>query len=511
MKSKTKTTNNNRVIPTSMASQHPDHAGVPYWLKDAFIRTHHETEESYRTFSELGINEYKWDWEGKLVDESVIERLLSTYYDYFKEHPLGKEKFLTLRLPNPRVETEFRIGRTLMGILTAASLATQIGLLSPPIFEVILPMTETSEEMIDIQEAFREIANLKHKLYRLENDSIKHIKIIPLFEQVSTIIKSDNILKKYISQHKKKFGYFPPYLRPYLARSDPALNSGIVSTVLAIKIALSKYLEFEKETGIALYPIIGSASLPFRGGLTPDTAMAFAKEYKGIRTALIQSAFRYDYPKEKVIAAIKTLHKKLLEGKAVSLNKKEENGLIRTIGFFEKYYRQTIEKIAPLINKIASQLPKRRERVQHIGLFGYSRGVGKVKLPRAIGFTAALYSIGVPPELIGTGRGLKEAKKIKTLPLVEKYYLNLRPDLIRAGRFLNKNILNDLSEKSPIWKKIKEDVTEIEKFLGEELGPLTFEERQHQILAEKLYNDLKSKQPLTDIISEMSLLRKSLG
>ena len=441
MISKTKT-NTNRIIPTSMASQHPDHAGIPYWLKDAYIKTHHETEESYRTFSELGINEYKWDWEGKLVDESVIERLLSEYYNYFKKHPLGKEKFLTLRLPNPRVETEFRIGRTLMGILTAASLATQVGLLSPPIFEVILPMTETADEMIDIQEAFKEIANLKHKLYRLDNGSIKHIKIIPLFEQVSTIIKSDKILKTYLSLHKKKFKYLPPYMRPYLARSDPALNAGIVPTVIAIKIALSHYMEFEKKTGIKLYPIIGSASLPFRGGLTPETAADFADEYKGVRTALIQSAFRYDYPKKEVIAAIKVLNKKLSVGKAVEINKISEDKLVKTIEYFEKYYRQTIEKIAPVINKIASQLPRRRERVQHIGLFGYSRGVGKVHLPRAIGFTAALYSIGIPPELIGTGRGLKEAKKLGTLPLIEKYYLNLHSDLIRAGRFLNKNIYN---------------------------------------------------------------------
>ena len=42
----------------------------------------------------------------------------------------------------------------------------------------------------------------------------------------------------------------------------------------------------------------------------------------------------------------------------------------------------------------------------HVGLFGYGRslgGVGGVTLPRAIGFTASLYSIGVPPELLGLG------------------------------------------------------------------------------------------------------------
>ena len=90
-----------------MISQHPDHGSKPYWQKSAFIKTGDEIKECFLSFSELGSSEYKWDWEGKYVDESVIEKLLSEYHDYFKENPLGKEKFLTFRLPNPKVETEF--------------------------------------------------------------------------------------------------------------------------------------------------------------------------------------------------------------------------------------------------------------------------------------------------------------------------------------------------------------------------------------------------------------------
>ena len=37
----------------------------------------------------------------------------------------------------------------------------------------------------------------------------------------------------------------------------------------------------------------------------------------------------------------------------------------------------------------------------HIGLFGYSRDVGRIKLPRVITFCASLYSIGLPPEALG--------------------------------------------------------------------------------------------------------------
>src|SRR5688572_246088 len=101
-----------RKIPATMVSQHPDHASVPYWKSVkgeggrvkgndvAFISTAEETHELFLSFSDLGVSEYKWDWEGKLVDESVMERLLSEHYDFFKDNPIGQEKFLTFRLPN---------------------------------------------------------------------------------------------------------------------------------------------------------------------------------------------------------------------------------------------------------------------------------------------------------------------------------------------------------------------------------------------------------------------------
>src|SRR5438270_12925922 len=109
-----------RKIAATMASQHPDHANIPFWHKEAFISTRYETEELMIAFSELGIDEYKWDWEGKFVDENVTERLFSENYEYFKEHQLGIDNFITFRLPNPKVETEVRLGRAFMGILSAA-------------------------------------------------------------------------------------------------------------------------------------------------------------------------------------------------------------------------------------------------------------------------------------------------------------------------------------------------------------------------------------------------------
>src|SRR5690242_2438934 len=121
-----------RKFPTFMVSQHPDNASKPFWHHDAYIRDHDEVKELYFAYSQLNATEYKWDWEGKFVDESVFERLISEYPSYFHKHQLGKDKFLTYRLPDFRVETEFRLGRALMGIINAAGLAKTIGFHSPP-------------------------------------------------------------------------------------------------------------------------------------------------------------------------------------------------------------------------------------------------------------------------------------------------------------------------------------------------------------------------------------------
>lgn len=498
-----------RKIPATMATQHPDHAAKPYWHSEAFISTQFEAKETFLSFSELGISEYKWDWEGKLVDESVLERLFGQYYDFFHTNPLGQDKFLTFRLPNPKVETEFRVGRAFMNVASAASEAKHFDLPTPPVFEVILPMTETANEILDIQEAYEQMHLLTHPMYKLDR-ILSNLRVIPLFEQVSTIIRSDAIIEEYLEKYQKRFHKLPPYMRPYVARSDPALNSGLVPTVLAIKIALSRYKILAKKHGIPLYPIIGAAALPFRGGITPLTVQSFADEYKGIRTTTIQSAFRYDYTKEQVISAIDYLEKNLTS-EAVTISQKEQQELQKILPFFEKYYQGTIEDIAAWVNVIAGNLPRRRERVQHVGLFGYTRGVGKVKLPRAISFTAALYSIGIPPELIGTGRGLKKAKQMGKLPLILTHYKYIKTNIDQAGRYLHKDVLKQLAKKSSAWGDILTDITALEEIFQISLEPQTKEEKEHHAIVGAIYEKIHHSLPSEDFITQAALLRKSLG
>src|SRR5438876_294235 len=108
--------------------------------------------------------------------------------------------------------------------------------------------------------------------------------------------------------------------------------------------------------------------------------------------------------------------------------------------------------------------------------------MGKVSLPRAIGFTAALYSIGVPPELMGTGSGIEKALELKQIDVIERYYKYFKQEVLRAGRYLNKENLDKLIKKYPSIVSFKKKIAIIEKYLCEELGPKTLEEKEHHIL-----------------------------
>ncbi len=497
-----------RKIPTTLATQHPDHSSKPFWLERENIQTQDESEECFLSFKELGASEYKWDWEGKYVDESVIEKLLSKYSDYFQSSHIGRDKFLTYRIPNPKVETEYRLGRAFMGIIGSANLAYKLDVFSPPLFEVILPMTETAEEILEVQKAFKEVSTITHPFIKDEHSLINHLEVVPLFEQYEVIINSASILEKYIQLHKKEFGFTPEYLRPYVARSDPALNAGIVPTVIAIKIALWRYKQLEDKTGIKLFPMIGAGSLPFRGGLTPLTTEKFASEYRGIRTTTIQSAFRYEYSISDVKKGITQLDETLPNHPPREVKKIPE--ILKLLKVFSQYYRSTIENIIDIINDTSKYIPSRRERLLHTGLFGYSRKVGKTKLPRAIKFTASLYSVGIPPEIIGTGRGLKYAKDNNLLNLIEDNYINLKEDLIFAGKFLNKDNLKKLSKQNKAWKEVEKDIKYIEEYLGEELEPTTEREIEHKKLTSKILNE-KDDKIKHDLIVQSGILRRSLG
>ncbi len=464
-----------RKIPAVIATQHPDNASAPYWRDSAsaYISTADEVDECYFTFADLNCGEYMWDWEGKFVDEAVVDRLFFKFGDYFKTHQLGREKFLTFRVPNIWRESGARLPRALMGILTAAQAARDFGVHAPPLFEVILPMTTTAAQLTSILRKFRRLLQYERKIFDSESFGNARLEMIPLIEGSISLLDSRSVLLDYIREHEHLFGSRPSYIRPFIARSDPALDAGFVPATLAARGAISEYYRFQRETGVPVYPILGGGSLPFRGGVAPDKLDRFFSLYSGVRTVTVQSAFRYDFPKEAVTAAIFELEKRLPESEPVLFGESELAEIEDLAKRFAEPYRRTIQGLADAINTFAPFIPRHRERIPHTGHFGYSRRVGtsSVALPRAIAFTAILYSLGIPPTFIGTGRGMRELKKKGLETRLDRYFPGLLADLVEEGAYYNAENLALLAAQNPAWRPILKDVAAIEAIAGEKLGP----------------------------------------
>ncbi len=422
-------------IPRTMSTQHPDNVHTPFFTENIELTGEDEVKEAYYVYSHLGCTEQMWDCEGKEVDNYVVKKLLSRYGDYFQDHHLGRDLFLTLRVPNPEVErTEAKILlETLGSIPRSFDIAHHFyGDQQAPIFEVILPMTTSFAAIDNIYQYYCDfVIGQQHKRLGGRDLTIAEwigpfhpdkIHVIPLFEDKDGMLAADSILRRYFQDKDLD------YQRVFLARSDPAVNYGQIGAVLLNKIALWRLHLLSEEAGIPIYPIIGAGSAPFRGNLRPDTVKRVTDEYAGAYTFTIQSAFKYDSNLEDAIQAIRYLE----EREVIPAKEIDEQYAIGLIDRYTAGYQKQIQSLAPLINRVAAYVPSRRKRKLHVGLFGYSRNMGGVSLPRAITVTAALYSVGIPPEILGL-----QALNEKDREFVFENYKYILDDLNDACRYLN--------------------------------------------------------------------------
>lgn len=491
-------------IPRVMSTQHPDNVLLPFFAETTDMSGEDEIQEAYYAFSHLGCDEQMWDSEGKEVDDFVVKKLLTHYPHFFKKKPLGKDFFLTLRVPNPSVEREE--AKILVEALESIPRSMDAAKLfygetpSPPIFEVILPMVTSAEELNRVYYFYINFISGKqhHSVYEgsitvaewVGEFLPEKINVIPLFEDVIYMLRADEILREYLKDKKES------YLRVFLARSDPALNYGIVAAILANKIALVRLYKLSQELEKEIYPILGAGSPPFRGNLTPYTVDYVLSEYSSVETFTVQSAFKYDYPIEDVIAAIKRL-KTFVRYPLEEFDEKLAMALIEKTS---NEYQSIIEVIAPIVNIISPHVPRRRMRKLHVGLFGYSRQVGKVTLPRAIGFCASMYSIGLPPEILGFSALSKEE-----LFSLKDIYRNLEIDLSIALKYFNPKVLELMPE---IKEKILKSLNLINS-LNLKVEP----DLEHKEITNRIITSLKKGQNygLSNLIVEAGLLRKFLG
>ena len=149
-----------------MSTQHPDNVSNPFFVDNSEIAGDDEIKEAFYSFSHLKCREQLWDCEGKEVDNFVVKKLLTGYEPYFKKHKLGRDVFLTLRVPNPSIEkAEAKIlAETLESIPRNFDTAKLFyGEDIAPIFEIALPMTASADELLMLSQFYRKhVIGRKH-------------------------------------------------------------------------------------------------------------------------------------------------------------------------------------------------------------------------------------------------------------------------------------------------------------------------------------------------------------
>lgn len=427
-------------ISRVMSTQHPDNVRSPFFCETNIISNDDEIKEAFYVYSHLKCREQLWDCEGKEVDSHVVKKLLSRYEPFFSRNRLGRDIFLTLRVPNPSVEkNEAKILlETLESIPRSYDTARAFYNDDvAPIFEVALPMTTSSKCLIRIAEYYKQFVVGKKNKPLVEGDvklsewigdfKPETIRVIPLLETMESISNSHEIVRELVQNQK-----INDFQRVWLARSDPALNYGSLAAVLVNKIALSRLQELQEKLSVEILPILGCGSAPFRGNLTPKNADNIMKGYPSVQTFTVQSAFKFDYPEQEVVAGIEKLNetprKKPI---AVDYEKTMEIALK-----LKNEYQKIIGLLAPFVNQMCLYVPERRKRKLHTGLFGYSRSVEGISLPRTIKFCAALYSWGLPPELLAL-----DCLSEKEIDYVKDIYPGFEHDLRSSLRLLNRDNL----------------------------------------------------------------------
>ncbi|MCX8029518.1 MAG: phosphoenolpyruvate carboxylase [Brevinematales bacterium] len=450
-----------RKIPRTMSTQHPDNANIPFFSNNSVLYGDDEIKEAYYAFSYLGVDEVMWDVEGKETDEFVIRKLLSDYSDFFKQNVIGRDVFITLRVPNPNYEKAE--GKLLIETLESIPRSydtAQVFYKQPefvPIFEVIVPMADIETvnrvyyyyKNIVVGKEDKQFCDTSPEL-RLK-DWIgeflpKRINVIPLFEDINEILFCDVTVKKFIQDKIDDI----EYQRVFIARSDPAMNDSSLSVVIAIKLALEKLYELQQSIRVPIYPILGCGTAPFRGNFSPKTYRFVMDNYPSVATFTIQSAFKYDYPIKDVQRAIENINLTPTKSPDYLSSKDRLLSIMKKVS--ESYKRQLIE-VAPIVNNLAVFVPRRRARKMHVGLFGYSRQIDEgITLPRVISFCAVLYSLGLPPDILGLSALTQDDMKY-----VEMVFPRFKEKMAEVLSMWNEDVLDILpaSIRSEINETVK--------------------------------------------------------
>ncbi len=453
-------------IPLAMATQHPDSASKEFSADD-------EVAEAVRdllpvSLGGLGLDEKMIDYEGKLTPYHQVSWVVEAVTRYGLIP--GEDFLVTPRIPSEKLEEAERQIMVLWGVVVANKKSVE-AFGESAVRYVITPMCSTGYEVYVLQRRIMKMQKLAEEEIGARTDTIE---VIPLVEDLTSLLHVEKVVGGMRNALLNNIGLHYDHYRVLLGKSDTALAHGHLASSLALVTALSRLHVLAEEWGINIYPILGVGALPFRGHLSPSGVMEFVRQYSGYSTVTIQSGIRYDMGADDVREVVEVLRDGL--GLRPVLDDLDSfPTIVKVARLATAEYLRVAIRIADKVLILAQAVPKRRDRLSY-NKYGRSflsslRFTGDhslvsslidaakgVRLPRAITYSAALYSAGLPPSLIGLGYGLKRISEelgdevveelLSRLPLLRRdfivdtaYYV---PEVARA--FFGYNVIDIIDE-----------------------------------------------------------------
>ncbi|MEM1572308.1 MAG: phosphoenolpyruvate carboxylase [Pyrobaculum sp.] len=374
-------------IPRLMCTQHPD--------TTVKITASEEVDEAIVAYTAYGCDEVMVDYEGKMTPygqpkEIVMKAIRGGI-------PLGDRFYITVRLPNPKLEEFDRAMLSLEAAFVANYFSRKYADVQA-VRWVILPMVEDLDTVMLV----RKMLKRKAEVYKSETGiDVGDIEVIPLIEDAFVQTKAKAIVGEVFKGEEAR------EVRVFLGKSDSAVKHGHLASALAILYAMSRLKEFEAESGIRVRLILGMGSPPFRGAINnPRLAHLEVVQYAGYYTATIQSAVRYDTSLDEYIRV-----KESILNACCGVRSSVSDEVLPLIQEASSKYRSQVMKHVDKIVEVARLVPSTRDRVSWKE-YGRSLLDGErvVHMPRAIVYTSTWYAMGFPPTLIDAPFLLELAK-----------------------------------------------------------------------------------------------------
>jgi len=341
--------------------------------------------------------------------------------------------------------------------------------------EVIHPVDGDVKSLVRVEANFNIIKN-----YILESSlkpvDVKDLRFIPSLENLGSLINAADIISSYVNAHSMMLPQESEKIRVYLARENISAKFGMIPSTLALRLALSRLKGSAESLSVPIYPILECGSLPLRGNLNHESKDSFLKTYSGVATVAAPSSLVYDSGKR--ASDLVKLLKDELQGKSPPEFSEEDEAQIRElIAFFAYEYTRTVSKAADVLMRLAPLIPERREAPVNEHLNVDFRELEPLKtrntnmalepftIPSPVKYAALMYSLGVPPEIIGVGRTLSllEKKRKELADRLFDFYPSLEDDvssawryicLEAAGKVFPESFVSDLAEDVRLIKEV---------------------------------------------------------